>query len=517
MKRFFLTYFVLMFISISYCQQNSLLMNSYFKDKLFDNSNSEYYFGSSFLPSFESEYNLNQFNRDSSRQYYDFTETLFKKHLFESKDSNYYITISPILDLAIGQDNADTNVRRLFQNTRGVFIEGDLFTNFSFTTAVYENQGRFSKYETAYYSSIGELYPNQGNGKYSTQNAVIPGGARTKPFKTDGFDYAYAIGNIVYQPFRSIKLMAGNTSQFIGDGHRSILLSDNVTPAPFIRGIFQISKKWEFNYLRMRLFNLMRRPLSTTVESYYETKAFSSNYLTFKPTKKIAISLFEGVIWYKGDSITSTRANPLFYNPIPLISEFILSKTVINSILGLNFSFTPFQSHRVYSQFAISDMNMKKTAFQIGYRGYNYFGLKNFMLQLEYNNVSKKMYESSNPRLNFSHYNLPLSHVKGNSFQEFILRSNYEIKRFYCDLKTIYYSVKEYSPLSLLPVTKSIPLENGSIFLQQIEIGYRFNKKSNLSLFANWQYRLENFSTKGTTNMLFFGIRTGLNNHYNDF
>lgn len=226
----------------------------------------------------------------------------------------------------------------------------------------------------------------------------------------------------------------------------------------------------------MRLINLMRRPVSSSVESYYETKEFSANYLTYQPTK-ISISLFEGIIWSKGDSIVSKSVNPLFYNPVPFVAEFALAEKEINSVLGLNLSYSPYLSHRLYGQFAIGNLNTDKIAFQLGYRGYNYFGLKNFMLQLEYNNVSKDMYSSNNPRLNYSHYNLPLGPVKGNDFQEVIFRSNYEIKRVYLDVKSILYLLKDYTPLDLLAVDKKLASESGTIFLQQIELGYRFNKK----------------------------------------
>lgn len=517
MRVFTLTYFLFHTLNILFSQQNTLMLNSFFKDRLYDNSSTENYSGSSFLPIYESEYNLHNKIRDSSIQYYELTEILFKKHLFEAKGSNYYITISPVVDLTRGKDFADTADRKLFQNTRGVYVECDLYKNFSFTTAFYENQGRYSYYETKFYSSHGELYPNQSAGKYTTQNAVIPGGGRTKAFKTDGFDYAYAVGNLVYKPHRSIILSAGNTSQFIGEGYRSILLSDNSVAAPFLRATFQLSEKWEFNYMRSRLFNLMRRPVSTSVEAYYESKAFSTNYLSFKPNSKITLSLFEGVIWSKGDSIISKRVHPLYFNPVPFIANIALPESEVNSLIGLNFSFLPFNSHRLYGQFAIGNLNSDQIAFQFGYRGYNYFGLRNFMLQFEYNNVSQEMYTSSNSRLNYSHYNLPLAHTIGNSFQEFILRNNYEWKRIYYDLKSILFLLKDYSNVGLLPVHKDVSLEKGFVFLQQVELGYRFNKKMNLALFVNWQYRSEQLTFNSTTNQFFIGMRTGINNHYNDF
>jgi hypothetical protein len=110
-----------------------------------------------------------------------------------------------------------------------------------------------------------------------------------------------------------------------------------------------------------------------------------------------------------------------------------------------------------------------------------------------------------------------MAHVKGNNFQEIVFRCNYEWKRLYADLKTIYYFLNDYNSLSLLPVEKNNSLENGTLFLQQIEFGYRFNKKMNLTIFGNWSYRSPSNSATVNTNQIFIGLRTGINNHYNDF
>jgi hypothetical protein len=295
------------------------------------------------------------------------------------------------------------------------------------------------------------------------------------------------------------------------------LLSDNGVPSPFLRVSAQFLKKWQFNALRTRLINLMRKPVSTTVEAYYETKGYSSNYLTFQPNEKWSFSLFEGVIWSKGDSITSTKVNPLFYNPIPLIAPFVLSKNQINSVLGFNISFALNDNNRFYGQIALGNLNTKNAAMQLGFRGFNYFGLKDFMLQVEFNSVTKGMYHSSNARLKYSHYNLPMAHVKGNSFHEFIVRSNYEWKRCYIDFKTIVYILSNYSSTDLLPVNKADNLETGKVVLLTTELGYRFNRKINLNLFGGINLRSDVNGGIGNTQHIFVGLRTGINNRCTDF
>jgi len=498
-------------------QQNLLPLSSYYKDKLFSPFDSSSFSEGSFLPASESQLNLHKKIADSSKQYYVFTSLLFKKHLFEIKGDDYYITISPTIDVSIGEDKADSIAPRKFNNTRGFIIEGDLFKNFSFSTSFYENQTRFTNYERSYYLSVGEMYPNGVN--YTTQNAVIPGGARTKPFKVDGFDYAYAIGNFVYAPSKRVQISTGNNAHFVGAGYRSLLLSDNSIYAPYVQANIKLSDKWSFVYMRAKLMNLMRRPIYTTDEAYYEPKALSVNYITYKASKKLNISLFEGIVWSKGDSITSVKTNPMFYNPIPGLAQIAVSdENTMSHLVGLNTEYMLSHKHRVYSQVAMSNFDTKNIGFQIGYRGYNFDRVKDLMLQVEYNYVPKSLYTSSNRRLNYSHYNLPLAHTKGNGFQEFVIRSNYEYQRVYIDVKIVVYQLTQFQSGSLLAVDKQAIKQFGNIQHEQIEVGYRMNRKLNLTLFGTYMYRTDNsLPTTSFTQYLMVGLRTGLINHYNDF
>lgn len=500
-----------------FSQQNLLPLHSFYKDQIFANKLSKPYNGGSFFPVRESQYDLIPAINDSSKQYYDFTYVLFQKHLIEVSGKDFHFTIDPAIDFSMGRNLSDTILRNLFQNTRGFHVEGDFFKNFSFSTTLYENQARFNNYESAYYSSVGELYPRPDS-TYLTQNAVVPGGGRTKPFKGDAFDYSSAVGYFVYAPIKNIAVTVGNNMQFVGDGYRSLLLSDNSFNAPYFRVDWALHPKFNFTYLRSRQLNLMRRPASGSVEAYYEAKGYSVNYFTYKPNEKISLSFFESGNWNRGDSITSRSANPMFYNPLPFLSGLVLkNKNEVVSLLGLNLSYQLAQNHRLYGQFALNDYDARKTAFQLGYRGYDYSGVGDFMLQVEYNYVANATYETRNRRLNNIQYNLPVAHVKGNGFQEFLVRTNYELKRVYIDLTMVYYLTDNYSATALLSIYDVMPRSSNAIFYENLEVGYRFNRKMNLMLFGSWTYRTETNTSFLGTNSFSFGLKTGLRNNYKDF
>jgi len=516
--RFALIILLLCFGTSVSSQHNLISTHPFFRDKLFETSRSESYNGNSFLPVTESNYNLQKHLIDTSIFYYDFTETVYKKHWVELKTEDCYITISPVFDFALGRESEDTPGRNLFQNSRGFIIEGDIAKNFSFATTFYENQARLSKYESAFVSSHGEFYfKNNGTG-YSMQNGVVPGATRTKEFKGDGFDYGFAQGYIVYQPHKKLDLIFGNNQQFIGAGYRSMLLSDNSAGAPYFRLDYRISKRWSYTVLRTRAMNLVRKKKKTTVEAYYQPKGYSVNYLSFQASDKLSISLFEGATWSMGDSLNTKRVNALFYNPIPVVSS-LLNDSICSGIQGINVNWLLHPNARFYGQFALGSFGDKQYAFQIGYRGNNYFNIKNLYSQLEYNFATARMYKASSDRLNYSNYNLALAHPKENGFHELVLRLGWEWKRIYADFKSVNYFLIDHEKNNLLPIPyfASIPVSNDKISHNQLELGYRINKKLNWCFFGNVIYRKQTGAENTNAFIVTAGMRTALLSHYNDY
>ena len=189
-----------------------------------------------------------------------FTEKL-KKHfmdayLFEVHEKNVNLYLSPVVNFQAGQDWLDEGGPTLYQNTRGIYVKGNLLKNFSFATTFVENQARFSKYENNFISSHGEFYPNASTVQ---QNGVVSGGGRTKPFKEGGYDYGYAIGSFLYKPLENLEIRAGNAPTFVGSGYRSLILSDNSYQAPSIDIKYTFLKKWSYGVRRTRRFNLIRK------------------------------------------------------------------------------------------------------------------------------------------------------------------------------------------------------------------------------------------------------------------
>ncbi|MFT5582025.1 MAG: hypothetical protein ACI9G9_001290, partial [Psychromonas sp.] len=103
--------------SFLFGQQNFLPISDYYKDQLFAPHSSTYR-SSSFLPVSEGQFDLQNLIRDSSKQYYPFTEVLFKQHLFTVTGDGYKIVLSPLVNATLSKEEIDTSTNRLFDNTR---------------------------------------------------------------------------------------------------------------------------------------------------------------------------------------------------------------------------------------------------------------------------------------------------------------------------------------------------------------------------------------------------------------
>ena len=459
-------------------------------------------------PGYKSEGVHSHLTKDSTKV--SFRDKL-KKHfmdayLFEVHEENVNLYISPVVNFQSGTNWLDEDGATLYQNTRGIYVKGTLLKNFSFATTFVENQARFSDYENSFISNHGEFYPNAST---IQQNGVVPGGGRTKPFKEGGYDYAYAIGTFLYKPVENIEIRAGNAPTFVGSGYRSLILSDNSYQAPSIDVKYTFLKKWSYGIRRTRCFNLIRKTAFSTVEGYYQPKAYSRHYLNYRINQNITLGFSENSNWSMGDTAT-TRPNAFYYAPVPFLG---LSQPENHTIYGFDASEVVGKKTKFYQQFVLSGFYPAQMGFQIGVRFYEL--LPKSMLQIEYNKVGGELYTANTPNMSYTHYNLPLAHPKGQGFDELVIRANVSIKRVYGESKTVCYWLKNYNERHLLPMDNESPPIDDLIIHQQFELGYRINPKINFCFFGRAVLRVSDIDI--TQMLIHIGLSTNLFNSYNDY
>ena len=484
-------------------------------------------------------------------KYYDFrTETaklkkvrkswlgrkFFNEHMVRIKGDGYWLTLDPGVDLQVGKDfDEDINT---YNNTRVVTLQGAIGKNIGVHAVVYESQGRFAGYFNRFAE---ERAPAGGN------PAIIPGRGIAKRFRDDSYDYPIATGHISYTPSKYFNVQLGHGKNFIGDGYRSLFLSDNASPYPF----FKLNTTfWKLKYTNTWMSLRDVRPEVQDGGSF-RTKYMASHYLSYNVTKRLNIGLFESVIWQNDNDrgFDFNYLNPvIFYRAI----EFSTGSRGGNALVGLSAKYKFTDKINVYGQWIIDEFSSSdvfggngsyknKTGYQIGAKYYDAFGVENLYLQAEYNRVRPYTYSHNSVILNYGHNNQSLAHTLGSNFSEFVGIARYFFGRVYGDLKLViakrgfefnteednsFYGSSIYGTEDnrISDLNNEVGQGNTTDFLHaELEAGYLINPTSNLRVYASLIYRdfkptintVQRFDNQ--TTWVNVGLRTDLFNWYNDF
>jgi len=480
-------------------------------------------------------------NRDKSKKL--FYRKLKKESLFIVSDTadKFHLTIDPILNFEFGKDMADTSGEKLYKNTRGFIARGSIGEKFYFETSFYENQSTFTKYIDSYIVSTDDLFPQTNNYNYN----VVPGQGRSKAFKKNGYDYAMASGYISYSPNKFFNIQLGHGKHFIGDGYRSLLLSDNAFNYPFAR-ITTIYKNIQYTNLYTSFMNLTNGGAETppNIERLFQKKVGSFQLLSINLWKRLQIGFFQGMIWEAADSTNRQHLSFNTFDPIIGVNTAVYGLHDKNNVLlGSTLKLKLTNSISLFGQYMLDDVYSRsnggdvrsKHGYQIGFKYFDLFTIKNLHLQFEYNTVRPYAYAAEDPQQSYTHYNQALAHPLGANFQEMIGFINYRLKDFFVEVK-MNYAVKGLDSMNYnfggnifrssdtFPISQS--LENisttqglrSTVMFQDIHFGYLVNPSTNLNILIGFSNRTEKtIYGNNSTQFIYFGIRTSLTNFYYDF
>ncbi len=463
---------------------------------------------------------------------------LFNENMVEIQGDNYWFTFNPILDLQVGKSASAINTTS-YVNTRGIQFQGGLGKQVNFSTTIFETQGNFANYYNQYSES---LKPSGGN------FALVPGVGIAKEFNGKAFDIPSAEANLTFTPNKFFSMILGYGRNFIGDGYRSLLLSDGTSPYPF----FKLNTSfWKIKYTNNFMFLKDVRP-EATIEKTYTSKYIANHYLSLNVSKRLNIGLFESVIWSNSNSrgFDVNFMNPIiFYRTV----EFASSARTGNAILGLTGKYKINNQINAYGQFLVDEFSVgdvtgvsgswkNKFGYQIGAKYYNAFNVNNLQFQLEYNYVRPYTYSHLAALTNYGHNNQNLGHQWGGNFNELVAIARYQKGRYYANAKftigkrgmdydaafdnnnygsDIYRSYNESRPKDIGVVVGQG--NKTSVFIADLQAGYLMNPTTNMKIFGSFLYRsfkpLQDTSAfkNDTTTWVSFGIRSDVFNWYFDY
>ncbi|MEX2593534.1 MAG: hypothetical protein WD426_12240 [Anditalea sp.] len=340
---------------------------------------------------------------------------LYKKpsDFFHYRDSIFDIHINPVLYFQGGIESGKQHFQ--FRNTRGIEMRGSIDRKVGFYTFL-----------TTTESTLPSWVHN-----YARNNGAVPGEGFWKPYRDTGFSYFSATGYITFQVSKHIVAQMGQDRNFVGEGYRSMILSDFSSPYMFFKLNTRI---WKFNLTnlwgQMNADVLYNRGRPT--DGRYPQKWFSHHRLSINLGRKLNIGLFESVM---ANQFDWNYLNPIiFYRWV----EHQLG-TPDKVMLGTDFKWNFYPSMQLYGQFSLDEFVFKeffgtdgknssrnKHGIQAGYKYIDFFKISNLDLQLEYNQARPFTYQEKFDYQSFSNYRTPLTHPRGANFREAVAILRYQ-------------------------------------------------------------------------------------------
>ena len=330
-------------------------------------------------------------------------------HLFEFDTKGFYIKVNPMLNFGFRKED---NVSGLLNyNQRGLVIRGGIDSKVFFETNIVETQFRpqsHVRWWESRYRSIptAGLYKNFSSSLFNYD---------------DGYDFLQADGYIGFNVTKHIGVHLGHGKNFIGDGYRSVFMSD------FGKNYFFLklnTRVWKFHY--QNIFAEMTAKGNEAKGMIFPKKYFAAHYLSFYPKPNLSFGLFEAVVFDReGNQFELQYLNPIIlYRSI----EHHLGSPD-NVLLGFSSRWDIRQRVSLYGQIIFDEAKIdelfsnngwwgNKFAFQLGAKYINAFGVDQLDVQVEYNQARPFTYTHYDTIGSYSNYNQPLSHAMGANLQE---------------------------------------------------------------------------------------------------
>lgn len=354
----------------------------------------------------------------------------FLSKTFNSKPekiNQFNLQIHPIMNAMGGYDVLQKNV--LPDLIGGTNLKLNINNDFTFSGTVFGGNVKLP----FYFDSI------------VSGNKIVPGLGQVYGSNKTGYQVFDYNGYISYSPHNNkvFNFQLGRDRHFIGDGYRSVLLSDYANPYPYFRINTNI---WHLQYNVWYTF-MQDITGANGFKNKFQSKNAAFHYLSWNILKEFNIGIFENVVW-KGTDTNQVRTfdvnylNPIiFYRP----QEYSVGSPD-NSFIGLNMNARLAHTIKLYAQLGLDEFFLKeirarrgwwanKQAWQLGFNYINAFKVKGLNVQLEYNEVRPYTYSHGVVAQNYAHYGLPLAHPYGANFREFIGIVNYRKNNFQVSFK----------------------------------------------------------------------------------
>lgn len=448
------------------------------------------------------------------------TSWLLNSHFLEKKTKDYSVIIDPLFDFGYGAKSSDDPLIRMSKGIFGLIQFKD-------------------KIEIGTYMYNGFESADQYIEDWAHDNLVFPGFGGVKS-NLGYLDYLSSGGYINYKHSKYATFSAGHGKNKIGEGYRSLMLSDAVHNYPYVRSEFNI---WRFNYtVILGQFTRFDNPVNTAGLRQKKNGVFHN--LETRILDNLKVTFFEGVVWGP-DSLNSRGFEFNYLNPFVSLRpvEYAIGSPD-NMIIGVGGKWVIKKRVKLYTQFIMDEFKLSelsagnnwwgnKYGTQVGMDVHDLFNVKGLNYLLEFNSVRPFTYSHFNVTQNYGHLQQSLAHPAGANFNELLTHVHYRKNRWLTSLQ-VSYKEQGFEESDAYAVGQDINISyenrigdynqvigqglNSKQVYSSFQIGYLINPKSNLIFDINYINRYQNIESKiKNEGQIFFGLRTSFFNIYRDF
>ncbi|HXS55799.1 MAG TPA: hypothetical protein VN726_06720 [Hanamia sp.] len=382
------------------------------------------------------QYNLNSFLMDNSEWVSGSKESFLSKkpfwksfyvtkpNLFEVNTKDFFLAVNPVINFQAAKESGNSS--NLFLNTRGLTARGRIANKIGFSTTITENQERGPQF---FQDRVNQFH-------------AVPGVGFYKSFKKTAFDYFDARGYVTFNATKYIDIQFGYDKNFIGDGYRSLFLSDDANSYLFLKLNTRI---WKFNY--QNIFMELMPQFQKSGDNLLARKYAAMHHLSMNVTNWLNVGLFESVVFGRKQYFDFEYLNPIIFLRYAEGNVGSPDKAHV----GIDFKANAAHKFQFYGQFLLDEFIAKqitkdngywanKYAYQLGAKYVDAFTVKNLDLQVEINRVRPFTYSHYDSVTNYTHYNQMLAHPLGANLQEYIGILKYQpAPKWYINARAIYY------------------------------------------------------------------------------
>lgn len=442
------------------------------------------------------------------------------------KRNQYQLQLHPIVDAVGGYDILTS--RPVYDVLGGTNIRLNINNDFSFSGTVFGGQTRLPFYLDSLHSS----------------SRVLPGLGQVYGTNSSGYQVFDYFGSVSYSPKNNkiFNFQFGRDRHFVGDGYRSVLLSDYANPYPYFRINANV---WHLQY---HVWYTYLQDISQAggMKNRFQPKYATFHYLSWNILKELNIGIFENVVWRGSDSLNTRGYDINYLNPVIFFRPLEYSVgSADNSFLGLNVNMRFAKTIKFYAQLGLDEFFLKeirarrgwwanKQAWQFGFNYVNALNVRGLSLQAEYNEVRPYTYTHGIVTQNYAHYGMPLAHPYGANFRELLGIIQYRKNNFQFSLKGTYLLIGKDTIGSKSNIGQNIfisyvnrPFEYGHVTTQgdrhtllqsDIKLTYYVIPNLNARFELGYIQRSESSSAgfKLENPYIYFGFRTSFWNMYKD-